>query len=289
MKASLGIFIFVIALIALTITFVPPAEGFLTFCIIGFPLFKLYKYFKKLLIVSYLPLLNNYFNDHLFVEKGANDVDLVRIIDFTIHPYMQYINIVREGYRSGTKLSIKPIGYNDLLEFVGGDISFNKISFIRFNLSFEGLLSLVVNYLEASAILRLPENSLDYKVCKTLFENHDEYKWAISSEIEIEKAIKPLTKAYQASLTNELLSLNKDSLKRAIKILESELNELNQYSSQTWNAARKCCEFLSLPANIKLFSEYDTKSLAIDSKSREIRRSFDETMQIKNEYDGLKG
>jgi hypothetical protein len=78
-------------------------------------------------------------------------------------------------------------------------------------------------------------------------------------------------------------------LKRAIKILKSELNKLDQYSSQTWNTARKCYEFLSLPANIKLFSEYDAKTLALDSKSREIRRSFDETMQIKNEYDGLKG
>ena len=284
MKASLGIFIFVIALIALTITFVPPAEGFLTFCIIGFPLFKLYKYLKKLLIASYLPLLNNYFKDHLFVKKGAGDVDLVRILEFTIHPDIQYINIVCEGYRSGTRL-----GCAHDSGFLQGDISFNKISLIRLNLSFEGLLSLVVNYLEESAIIRLSEDSLDFKVCKTLFENHDEYEWAISSKIEIGKAIEPLTKAYQASLTNELLSLNKDSLKRAIKILKSELNKLDQYSSQTWNTARKCYEFLSLPANIKLFSEYDAKTLAIDSKSREIRRSFDETMQIKNEYDGLKG
>ena len=284
MKTSIGIFIFVIALIALMIAFVPPVEGFATICIIGFPLFKLYKYFKKRLIISYLPLLNEYFKDHLYVENEAGDVDLIRIVDFTIHPYKQYINIVRKGYRSGTWL-----GYNDALEFFGGDISFNEISLFKLNLSLEGLCSLVVDYLEESAIIRLPDNSLDYKVCKALFENHCEYEWAIASQIEIEKAIKPLTKAYQASLTNELLSLNKDSLKRAIKILKSELYKLDQYSSQTWHAARKCYEFLSLPANIKLFSEYDAKSLAIDSKSREVRRSFDETMAIKNEYDALKG
>ena len=284
MKTSIGLFIFVIALIALMITFVPPAEGFFTICIIGFPLFKLYKYLKKRLIISYLPLLNNYFKDHLFVEKGESGVNLIRILEFTTHPEMQYIDIVRKGYGSAARL-----GYPYGLECLGGDISFDKISIIRLNLSFEGLLSLVVNYLEASSITRLPEDSLDYKVCKTLFENQYEYEWAISSKIEIEKAINPLTKAYQASLTNELLSLNKDSLKKAVKILESELNKLDQYSSQTWNAARKCYEFLSLPANIKLFSEYDIKSLAIDTKSREIRLSFDETMEIKNEYDGLKG
>jgi hypothetical protein len=98
----------------------------------------------------------------------------------------------------------------------------------------------------------------------------------------------PVKKAYNASLTNELLAGNTESLRRTLDILEQDYQDMNDYLDQLGTSIHKCVEFLSIPANLRNFAEYDVSTLEMTYRRQEIRDAFEEVLLIKQEYDSLR-
>lgn len=156
------------------------------------------------------------------------------------------------------------------------------------NYEFETIWACITNFLESNQLSPLPPDSLDAKVCSIIFSNYPEAEWADEAINRIVECITPLEKAYNASLTNELLAGNSKSLRRSLDILEREYQEIAEYKHEAELSIRKCAEFLSIPANLRNFTEYDFSTLEVGYRSKEIRESFQEVLAIKHEYDRLR-
>ncbi|MFM7456812.1 MAG: hypothetical protein ACKO58_05585 [Cyanobium sp.] len=133
----------------------------------------------------------------------------------------------------------------------------------------------------------LPAESFDAKICAIIFSNYPEAEWADQALMKIDECIAPLENAYNVSLRNELLSNNSDILRRSLDVLERERREISAYMTEALQSIQKCAEYLSIPKNLRSFSEYDISTLDLASKRNHIREAFEEVLAIKSEYDQL--
>ena len=133
------------------------------------------------------------------------------------------------------------------------------------------------------------ELSVESRLAEVIFLNTPEAQWASSAINQIEKALAPVSAAYDISLTNELLHSNQKYLLRAIDVMHKEISNLQEYVQEASSAIRKAYEFLSIPSSLRSFTELDTKPLEIFSRKQEMRAGFQEAVAIKKEYDILKG
>jgi len=133
------------------------------------------------------------------------------------------------------------------------------------------------------------ELSVESRLAEVIFLNTPEAQWASAAINQIEKALAPVSAAYDISLTNELLQSNQKYLLRAINVMHKEISDLQEYVQEASNAIRKAYEFLSIPSSLRNFAELDTKPLEIFSRKEEMRAGFQEAVAIKKEYDVLKG
>ncbi len=132
------------------------------------------------------------------------------------------------------------------------------------------------------------EISVESQLSELLFLNHPELQWASVSINKIEKALAPVSAAYNISLTNELLQGNQKYLLRAIAVMQKELSELQSYAHETSNAMRKAFEFLNIPLALRNLENLDTKPLEIYTRKKEMRESFQAAIDVKREYDDLR-
>ena len=130
--------------------------------------------------------------------------------------------------------------------------------------------------------------SVETELSELLFLNHLELQWATVAINKIEKALAPVSAAYGASLTNELLKGNQTYLLRAVEVMQKELNELQAYAQDSTDAMRKAYEFLNIPTALRNFEKLDTKPLQIYFKKKEMRDNFQAALGVKREYDDLK-
>jgi hypothetical protein len=132
------------------------------------------------------------------------------------------------------------------------------------------------------------EISVESQLAGLLFLNHPELQWAAISIDKIEKALAPVSSAYNISLSNELLQGNQKYLLRAMEVLQKELSELQDYAHETSDAMRKAFEFLNIPSALRNLENLDTKPLEIYSRKKEMRESFQAAIEVKREYDDLR-
>lgn len=132
------------------------------------------------------------------------------------------------------------------------------------------------------------EISVESQLSELLFLNHPELQWASVSINKIEKALAPVSAAYNISLTNELLQGNQKYLLRALEVMQKELSELQSYAHETSDAMRKAFEFLNIPLALRNLENLDTKPLEIYTRKKEMRESFQAAIDVKKEYDDLR-
>ena len=132
------------------------------------------------------------------------------------------------------------------------------------------------------------EISVESQLAELLFLNYPELEWANISINKIEKALAPVSAAYNVSLTNELLKGNQKYLLRAMAVMQQELSELQTYAHETSDAMRKAFEFLNIPLALRNLDNLDTKPLEIYSRKKEMRDRFQAAIDMKREYDNFR-
>lgn len=129
--------------------------------------------------------------------------------------------------------------------------------------------------------------SIDSQVCSILFLNLPEFKWAVAAIEDLESAIAPIEKAYDLSLTNKLLAGSRESLKKTISTLESEIRSLRVYAKDAEDAMRQSYQYLSFPGLLKHFDISGIDPLRVYLKSAEMKAAFDAAFESTCEYDRL--
>lgn len=235
---------------------------------------------------STLPLLKQCFKDKLFLRKTASP-KCICIQDLTFDScHRLKLEIFQLGRDSISTQDTSQIKFFFKDEILFKHIDLESLTF-RGGRTYELMVSIIYEFLQKACYDELPSDTIDYKVCKIIFENYPEALWADNSQAEIKKVLQTLSLAYNASMNNELLAFNKKTMARSIKLLLDESTQLENYSNEIWDSIRKCYEFLSVPANLKSFGNYDTKIMELYARNPEIRRNFAEIIAIKNEYDNL--
>ena len=153
--------------------------------------------------------------------------------------------------------------------------------------TFESAQGIVSAFIKSQSLVEVPRNSMDFNVCSLIFLNYPEAAWADDALQQISESLKPIKVAHAASLTNELLAGNSESLLSAMRALDQEANMINDYANELYSAIRKCAEFLAIPEQLRNLSKLDTGTLEAFSKRESIRQSFDEIIAVKSEYDRL--
>lgn len=168
-----------------------------------------------------------------------------------------------------------------MIEIGGGDSSGDY--------SLDHLVIELKNLFASSCSIKFyDELSVESKLAEVIFLNTPEAQWAFAAINQIEKALAPVSAAYEISLTNELLQGNQKYLLRAVDVMHDEISDLQEYVQEASSAIRKAYEFLSIPSSLRNFAELDTKPLEIYSRKEEMRAGFQEAVAIKREYDNLK-
>jgi len=235
---------------------------------------------------SILPLLKQCFKDKLFLRKTSSP-KCIRIQDLTFDSYYSLkLEIFSLGRDSNSTQDTSQIKFFFKDEILFKHIDLKSLT-LRGGRTYELMVSIIYEFLQKACYDELPSDTIDYEVCKIIFENYPEALWAESSQAEIKKVLQPLSLAYNSSMNNELLAFNKKTMTRSIKLLLDESTQLENYSNEIWDSIRKCYEFLSVPANLKSFGNYDTKILELYARNPEVRRNFAEIIAIKNEYDNI--
>ncbi len=151
----------------------------------------------------------------------------------------------------------------------------------------DGIWSAIEDSINNRSLYQIEQDSFDSRICAIIFDNYPEAVWADDALKKIQETVIPITKAYAASLRNELLAANSKSLLKAITTLDREAEIVAKYCEDAYQALHKCSEFLSIPINLRNLVDYDVSTLEINNKQKEIRASFDEVLEIKREYESL--
>jgi hypothetical protein len=171
---------------------------------------------------------------------------------------------------------------------ISQSFSIKKVTFSDSGFSAESIYQLICRWAEGQSLRRLDPGSFDSRICSLVFMNYAEAAWGDDALRQIEESLNPLREAYNASLTNELLAGGTRSLEASISALEAESRLILDYVEELYDSLRKCSEFLMIPMQLRSLVSLDTRSLEAFARRDDMRRSFEEVVSIKHEYDELR-
>lgn len=135
---------------------------------------------------SILPLLKQCFKDKLFLRKTSSP-KCIRIQDLTFDSYYSLkLEIFSLGRDSNSTQDTSQIKFFFKDEILFKHIDLKSLT-LRGGRTYELMVSIIYEFLQKACYDELPSDTIDYEVCKIIFENYPEALWAESSQAEIKK------------------------------------------------------------------------------------------------------
>lgn len=129
--------------------------------------------------------------------------------------------------------------------------------------------------------------SIEGKLCDILFLNWPEVKWSANSILELQEPLAEMTKIYRNSIENELMNSFRDKALKAMNQMTDEVESLEAYMNNSFDAMKKAYQYLSIPSAMRTFENISLDPLRVYVKSEEMREAFENGVAIQRELEKL--